>query len=111
MNSSFHAGATRLFVYALLAAAGPSGLPLLACKCIERSPVCKEFYNSDAVFIGRVEVIEPDLNFWGFSGGAKKFKEQFSDAEIDRLEKDNSPEALRIIKELYLDFVPARYKR
>jgi len=36
----------------------------LACKCAGNLPVCEKFAQNDAVFVGRVESVEPDFDFW-----------------------------------------------
>jgi len=84
--------------------------PSFACKCAGRTSVCKAFASSDAVFVGRVESVEPDFDFWGLSAISKRYKEQFSALEKRLNENDDSPDTIRQIKEIYLEIVPERFK-
>jgi hypothetical protein len=80
-----------------------------ACKCTGKVAVCDAFAHSDVVFSGRVESVEPDFDFWGFSGPSKKLKE-LSEAELSRLESDDSADAVKKLKAIYSEIIPARYR-
>jgi len=83
-----------------------------ACKCVGNIPVCERFAQSDAVFVGRVESVEPDFDFWGRSSIIQRFKPQISDLQkrLSGNENDNSPDTVKKLRELYLEILPEQYK-
>ncbi|MSV29868.1 MAG: hypothetical protein EXQ52_14145, partial [Bryobacterales bacterium] len=80
---------------------------LFGCKCGPLASVCEAFSSSDLVFAGRVESIEPDFEPWS---SAKRLNDRFSDGELARLEKEDSPEALRKLQDIYVELVPEPFK-
>lgn len=84
----------------------------LACKCVGNIPVCERFAQSDAVFVGRVESVEPDFDFWSRSSIIQRFRQQVSDLEerLSKNENDNSPDTVEKLKELYRQILPEQYK-
>jgi hypothetical protein len=84
----------------------------LACKCIGNLQVCERFAQSDAVFVGRAESVEPDIDFWSRFSITERFRQQISDLQqrLSENENDNSPDTVRKLKGLYLQILPEQYK-
>jgi hypothetical protein len=77
-----------------------TALPLTAaCPCMVRFGVCNETRQSDAVFIGTVESVAPP--FLDPFARAKAMA-SIPTAEAARLQADSSPEALALLKDVYL---------
>lgn len=74
--------------------------------------MCEQFAQSDAVFVGRVESVEPDFDFLGRSSITQRLKPQISDLEqrLNEYENDNSPDTLKKLRELYLQILPEKYR-
>jgi hypothetical protein len=80
--------------------------PVSACSCLGSRSVCGEVTTSDAVFIGTAESFEPRFfDPWDRSL-ERRMSERFSEQELERLEKDQSPEAVAKLKEAYLEIFP-----
>jgi hypothetical protein len=73
-----------------------------ACSCLVSRSVCQEVANSDFVFIGTVETIEPSLlNPWQSSAQHNKLQ----DPEIVELKKDKSEAGVKKLRERYLQLL------
>ena len=81
----------------ILAAASPR-----TCRCLAAYPVCNEVAQSDVIFIGTVESIEPTfLDPWN----AERLSLLPTD-EILRLREEGSPASLARLKDIYLKLYP-----
>src|SRR5579864_1000083 len=98
-----------LRVCVALLAIGTVFSPSYACKCAGPVAVCAAFQDSDLVFTGRVESVEPDFDIRGFISGNSRVIE-ISKEEAEKLEKDDSPQALKRLKEFEAGMVPQQYR-
>ncbi|HYA18613.1 MAG TPA: carboxypeptidase regulatory-like domain-containing protein [Bryobacteraceae bacterium] len=73
-----------------------------ACQCLARYPVCDEVANTDLVFIGTVESVEPAfLDPWNPDRAAQLHYE-----EITRLLEEGSAQSLEQVKGIYRRIFP-----
>ncbi len=78
--------------------------PMLACKCLMSLSACNEVSQSDVVFIGTVESIEPNfLNYWNLASPAAL--QSLNDAFLE-VQKQPSEANLTRLKETYLKTFP-----
>jgi hypothetical protein len=78
--------------------------PMLACKCLMSLSACNEVSQSDVVFIGTVESIEPNfLNYWNLASPAAL--QSLNDAFLEA-QKQPSEANLTRLKETYLKTFP-----
>ena len=76
--------------------------PAEACKCLATYPVCNEVAQSNVIFIGTVEAIEPAfLDPWNANRLAL-----LPTAEIMRLQEEGSAAGLAKLKAIYLKLYP-----
>jgi hypothetical protein len=76
--------------------------PAEACKCLASYPVCTEVAQTDVIFIGTVESVEPAfLDPWN----ADRLSLLPTD-EILRLRQEGSPASLAKLKQIYLKLYP-----
>lgn len=76
--------------------------PAEACKCLATYPVCTEVAQTDVIFIGTVESVEPAfLDPWN----ADRLSLLPTD-EILRLRLEGSPSSLAELKQIYLKLYP-----
>jgi len=76
--------------------------PAEACKCLATYPVCNEVAQSNVVFVGTVEAIEPAfLDPWN----ANRLS-LLPSAEILRLQEEGSASSLAKLKAIYLKLYP-----
>jgi hypothetical protein len=79
-----------------------SSTPAEACKCLASYPVCTEVAQTDVIFIGTVESIEPAfLDPWNADRLSLLPTE-----EILRLRQEGSPASLAKLKQIYLKLYP-----
>ena len=76
--------------------------PAEACECLATYPVCNEVRQSNVVFIGTVESIEPAfLDPWNPARLSL-----LPTSEIMRLQADGSPDSLAKLRDIYLKIFP-----
>src|SRR5271165_736732 len=77
---------------------------LLACKCEMTFSACAEAAQSEVVFIGTVEAVEPSfLDHWN---PAQRSSLAALNEETTRLRADKSPSGVARLKETYLKLFP-----